>query len=46
MVINGHEAIQEALVKLSADFAGRDGVYSEKHFWNVGLLGKLKSVHL
>lgn len=35
VVLNGYEAIQEALVRRAADFAGRGEIYAENHVWNV-----------
>ena len=39
MVLNGHDAIQDALVKHAADFAGRIPFYSDQHAWNTELIG-------
>jgi cytochrome P450 len=39
VVLNGKEAINEALVKHSREFAGRDVAYTHFHFLNVGLFG-------
>jgi len=39
VVLNGHDAIREALVKRSADFAGRIELYAEKVIWNQDLKG-------
>jgi len=33
VVLNGHEAIREALQKKSTDFSGRGEIYVDKHVW-------------
>ena len=36
LVLNGYDALYEALVKRGADFAGRWSIYTERTIWNVG----------